>query len=179
MMLRARRAGTEEPEEGRRTSLLVRNRRGTLGEGEEEQRSRAPSRATTEIFATNPLPSRREYTSQNQATHADNTQQTTALPRRRFASSSVGPSRFSNATGSNSPGQRKYLDRSALDRDEGIPPVPQIPDRGVSEDRGTTRHLSMSMGQNVVINRSGTLTTRRNRESGLVQPSSGHGGTYR
>ncbi|KAI9166840.1 tRNA 2'-phosphotransferase 1 [Paramyrothecium foliicola] len=42
-ILRTRRAGTEEPEEGRKTSLLVRGRRGTMGE---EDDPRAVSRAT-------------------------------------------------------------------------------------------------------------------------------------
>ena len=48
LLLRTRRAGTEDPEEGggvRKTSLLLRPRRGTVGEDDE----RAPSRAGTEV----------------------------------------------------------------------------------------------------------------------------------
>ncbi|KAL7912956.1 LPXTG-motif cell wall anchor domain protein [Trichoderma velutinum] len=48
-LLRRRAAGDESDEGGRRTSFLVRNRRGTVGEEDEGSRFRAPSRAITEV----------------------------------------------------------------------------------------------------------------------------------
>ncbi|PNP50990.1 hypothetical protein THARTR1_08611 [Trichoderma harzianum] len=48
-LLRRRAAGDESDDGGRRTSFLVRNRRGTVGEEDEGSRFRAPSRAITEV----------------------------------------------------------------------------------------------------------------------------------
>ncbi|KAI6785799.1 uncharacterized protein J7T54_006138 [Emericellopsis cladophorae] len=190
MLLRSRRGDTEEPEEGRQTSMLhVRSRRGTVDEGEQASRLAAPSRAYTEVNATRG--SNREYTEvattsrgptrefapQTHASTRDNVpqpQQQSALPRRRFGSTSTTPTSRLAAPGSISAlptalPSRKYLERS---------PQVQAPEGETAEShqRGgeeRTRQRYYSLGQNVSLNRSGSLSARRqNRDSTITNVSS-------
>lgn len=161
-LLRTRRAGTEEPEEGRRTSVLVRNRRGTVGEDEDEARIRAPSRATTEVHAARGAA--REYHSQMQNPADETTAQpTSSLPRRRFVSSNLGSSRLAAPAGYIGTPPRKYLDKATPERDNGAP----LDQAG--EDR-PQRHLSL--GPSMTIHRTGSLSARRqNRDSTITNAS--------
>ena len=190
MLLRSRRGDTEEPEEGRQTSMLhVRSRRGTVDESEHASRFGAPSRAYTEVNATRG--SNREYTEvattsrgptrefapQTHASTRDNVsqpQQQSALPRRRFGSTSTTPTSRLAAPGSISAlptalPSRKYLERSPqVQAPEGE--TTEAPQRG-GEER--TRQRYYSLGQNVSLNRSGSLSARRqNRDSTITNVSS-------
>lgn len=168
IMLRTRRAGTEEPEEGRRTSLLVRNRRGTVGENEEDHMIfRSPSRAHTDLNSMrNAVP---DHHSQPQASE-NNALASSALPRRRFASSNLNPSRLTTSLTSNVPSPRRYLERSAQDRDSG-----SVAER-IPEERAQ-RH--MSMGQSM-LGRTSSMIRRPNRDSTVtITQSSAAAGGYR
>lgn len=180
LLLRTRRGGTEEPEEGRQTSFMYRGRRGTIGEGEDENRSGTTPRAYTEVNATRPsnreytevaTSSRaptREYAPQTQAPAEEGASQpASALPRRRFVSSSASVSRLATPSAAASPSSalptRKYLERTVPERD-----APIAMDRQ-SEERPQRYH---SLGQTVSLNRSGNLSTRRqNRDSTITSVS--------
>lgn len=162
-ILRSRRADTEEPDDGRRTSVLVRNRRGTVGEEDNESRIRAPSRANTEIHATRGPA--RDYHAQNQPPLAVEgiSQPPSALPRRRFASTNLNSSRLATFASSTGAPPRKYLERSTPERDNGA-----ILDQNAEER--AQRHLSL--GPSMTINRSSSLSTRRpNRDSSITNAS--------
>lgn len=179
--LRTRRGGTEEPEEGRQTSMLYRGRRGTVGEGEDQSRysvtpkaytevnaARGPTREYTEIAASSRQPTR-DYAPQPQATVEEVvTSPTSALPRRRFVSSSAGVSRLatpSTPTASSGLPTRKYLERSVLERE-----APEAAMGRQSEER-PQRYYSLSQAS---LNRSGSLNSRRqnqNRDSTLTSIS--------
>jgi hypothetical protein len=156
-ILRTRRAGTEEPEEGRKTSLLVRHRRGTMGDDVDPRDSRTMSRAT-EVNGIRHVT--REYQPQHQAYESPPqnrddvvTQVSTTTPRRRFVSSTLHTSRLATPSASPSlPAPKRYLERSApAERDGGV------------EDR-PVRHTSL--GQSMMLDRNGSLSTRRqNRDS--------------
>ncbi|KAH7170485.1 hypothetical protein EDB81DRAFT_752993 [Dactylonectria macrodidyma] len=168
IMLRTRRAGTEEPEEGRRTSLLVRNRRGTVGENDEDPMVfRSPSRAHTDLNSVRNAA--QEQHSQPQASE-NNALASSALPRRRFASSNLNPSRLATPLTSNVPSPRRYLERSAQDRDSGSV-AERIPEERVQ------RH--MSMGQSM-LGRTSSMIRRPNRDSTVtITQSSAAAGGYR
>ncbi|KAL6403801.1 hypothetical protein AUP68_13173 [Ilyonectria robusta] len=168
VMLRTRRAGTEEPEEGRRTSLLVRNRRGTMGEDDGDQPIfRSPSRAHTDLNTMRNVT--QEQLSQPQASE-NSTLGSSALPRRRFASSNLNPSRLATPLTSNVPSPRRYLERSGQDRD-GSNVTEKIP-----EER-SQRH--MSMGQSL-LGRTSSMIRRPNRDSTVtITQSSAAAGGYR
>ncbi|KAH6998541.1 hypothetical protein BKA56DRAFT_29366 [Ilyonectria sp. MPI-CAGE-AT-0026] len=168
VMLRTRRAGTEEPEEGRRTSLLVRNRRGTMGEDDGDQPIfRSPSRAHTDLNTMRNVT--QEQLSQPQAPE-NSTLGSSALPRRRFASSNLNPSRLATPLTSNVPSPRRYLERSGQDRD-GSNVTEKIP-----EER-SQRH--MSMGQSL-LGRTSSMIRRPNRDSTVtITQSSAAAGGYR
>lgn len=165
LLLRTRRAGTEEPDEGRRTSLLVRSRRNTIGDGEndEESRFRTPSRARTDL---NTL---------RGATHAQTPQApgsdaTSAIPRRRFASSNLSVSRLATPMNSTVTPPRRYLERSTQDRDRN-----SVADR-LAEERG---QRYTSQGQTTLMNRTGSMIRRPNRDSILSSNPSTAAGSYR
>ncbi|KAK7402985.1 hypothetical protein QQX98_011261 [Neonectria punicea] len=168
ILLRTRRAGTEEPEEGRKTSLLVRSRRGTVGEDDEDHSMfRSPSRAHTDLNTTRSAA--QEQLSQPQA--SDNSAlASSALPRRRFASSNLKPSRLATPQTSNVPTPRRYFDRQNQDRDAN-----GATER-LTEDRGQ-RHLSM--GQSM-LGRTSSMIRRPNRDSTVtITQSSAAAGGYR
>ncbi|KAI0419940.1 hypothetical protein F5X98DRAFT_48424 [Xylaria grammica] len=189
---RARRAGTEEPEDGRRTStvlrsrragteepedasdrkpILTRGRRATLDPGEDEFRFRTPSRAVTEVNGLRP----REYISQlppPPVAKETETLANSALPRRRVGSTTLN-TRIAQATvvtAAASPSaiatpSRRYADRPIPSREtvfEG--------DK-IAEDR-PQRQFSLA--------RSGSLNRRAaNRQSMIAAPSTTTTSYYR
>ncbi|KAK4456261.1 hypothetical protein QBC34DRAFT_13902 [Podospora aff. communis PSN243] len=172
LLLRTRRAGTEEPEEnrdapqGRKTSLLVRSRK-LSNDDEEEPRFRVPSRAITEVnsFRTTP----RDANPQSQASPPDpNPLGSSALPRRRLVPSSLNPRLVAPATPL-SASTRRYLDRPTPDRETN-----SVAEK-LAEDRG---QRPFSLSQTAVLNRTGSISTRRTRESTIPQNGQA-GGSYR
>ncbi|KAI0179978.1 hypothetical protein GGR52DRAFT_222100 [Hypoxylon sp. FL1284] len=137
LMSRSRRAGTEEPEEGRRSNLLrtrraateepeeqserktfiPRGRRGTLDNEDDESRFRAPSRAITEVHGLRS--GTREYASQLPAAPPKEPEPlaSSALPRRRLASSALNTKLVLPATSGIATPSRRYFDRSTPDRE--------------------------------------------------------------
>ncbi|KAI0439258.1 hypothetical protein F4803DRAFT_52564 [Xylaria telfairii] len=190
---RARRAGTEEPEDGRRTSAIMRNRRAGTEEPEEpspsdrkpiltrgrratidpgsedESRFRTPSRAVTEVNGLRP----REYISQLPPPpplpkEAD-TLANSALPRRRLGTATVNtrlaqPTTVTTASAIATP-SRRYFDRPMPSRETA--PEPE----GNREDR-PQRQFSLA--------RSGSMNRRvTNRQSMIATPSTGTTSYYR
>lgn len=166
LLLRSRRGGTEEPEEGRQTAML-RSRRGTIGDGEEESRFGAPSRAYTEVsgkrgskqyteVATTTRGPTRSYVpqAQREAQEAPS-QRISALPQRRFMSSSIGGSRLVAPTATSALPTRKYLERSAPERDTG-----SVIGRPGEERERHQRYYSMGQA-GVSLSRTNSLSTRR------------------
>lgn len=151
-VLRTRRAGTEEPEDSmeRKTSLHVRSRRGTI-DNEEDSRLRIPSRAIPESQSRT-----REYTSQVPLPSTEsNPLASSALPRRRLASSTIN-TRLVQPTTSTGPGNRRYTERSTPDRETFNPVAERAP-----EERDQRR---FSLNQNTSLSRAGSLR-RSNRQS--------------
>ncbi|TVY38063.1 hypothetical protein LSUB1_G004463 [Lachnellula subtilissima] len=157
---------------GRRTSLLLRNRRGTTEEleDEDETRFRAPSRATTEVGRMRGSP--REYVSQEPL--PDRLSAQSALPvRRHYATSSLP-----NAVAAPAPippptnlGGRRYLDRT--DR--------STPERDTQNAVGRLKEERVqrksSIGQGFGLGRTGSLTRRTRQPSGM-ESSAGQNGGY-
>ncbi|KAK1245112.1 hypothetical protein MKX08_004741 [Trichoderma sp. CBMAI-0020] len=126
-LLRSRRlAGDESDEGGRRTSFLVRNRRGTVGEEDEGARFRAPSRAITEVNGTRG--STREYPYVSDAPtplpEVNTPQAPSALSRRRLLTSGLQPSRLTVPSTATTPTTRRFLERSLP---EGVETGPERP----------------------------------------------------
>ena len=141
---------------GRRTSLLLRSRRGATEEPEEEDdsRFRAPSRATTEIGRIRNSP--REYVSQQPPLPERSPTAQSSLPiRRHFASTSLTNAGSMALPASTNLGGRRYLDRATPERDT-IGTVSRL-----AEDR--TQRKS-SIGQGFALGRTGSLT-RRTRDT--------------
>ncbi|KAF6818967.1 hypothetical protein CSOJ01_01624 [Colletotrichum sojae] len=184
MLLRTRRAGTEELEDsretarqepprqetGRQTSLL-RTRRGTIGEDDDEPRFRAPSRAATELQT----PARAVSHTYHPHTAANEVASpaSSALPRRRFGASAltsrlVAPSTPSLTT-------RRYLERTP-ERD-----VPSSAERAAEERTqpvAQPRHFSLS--HTSLLNRASSITRRPNRDSTITNTSTAaQAGSYR
>ncbi|KAM0559571.1 hypothetical protein ACHAPJ_004095 [Fusarium lateritium] len=164
LLLRTRRAGTEEPDEGRRTSLFVRSRRNTVGEeGEEESRFRSPSRAHTDLNTIRGV-------TQDQTPQPQPTDTTSAIPRRRFASSNFSVSRLATPSVNTATPPRRYLERSTQ-QDHGN----SVADK-LAEERG---QRYTSLGQTTLINRSGSMIRRPNRDSIASANPSTAAGSYR
>ncbi|CAG7554377.1 unnamed protein product [Fusarium equiseti] len=162
LLLRTRRAGTEEPDEGRRTSLFVRNRRNTVGEdSEDESRFRGPSRARTDLNTIRVVP--QDHTPQP----AENT---SAIPRRRYVSSTIGTSRLATPSVNTATPPRRYMERSTH-QDQGT----SLADR-FAEERA---QRYTSLGQTTMINRTGSMIRRPNRESIASGNPSTAAGSYR
>ncbi|KAF5019362.1 hypothetical protein F66182_8630 [Fusarium sp. NRRL 66182] len=163
LLLRTRRAGTEEPDEGRRTSLFVRSRRNTVGEeSEDESRFRTPSRVNTDLNTI------RVVTQQDQTPQSQQTDTTSAIPRRRFVSSNLGVSRLATPSVNTATPPRRYVER----------PTQQDHSNGVANKLAEERaqHYT-SLGQTTFINRSGSMIRRPNRESiASANPSTAAGG---
>ncbi|KPA46892.1 hypothetical protein FLAG1_00076 [Fusarium langsethiae] len=162
LLLRTRRAGTEEPDEGRRTSLFVRNRRNTVGEdSEDESRFRGPSRIRTDLNTIRVVP--QEQTPQP----AENT---SAIPRRRYVSSTIGTSRLATPSVNTATPPRRYMERSTQ-QDQGT----SVADR-FAEERA---QRYTSLGQTTMVNRTGSMIRRPNRESIASGNPSTAAGSYR
>ncbi|KAI2639713.1 hypothetical protein GGS26DRAFT_280169 [Hypomontagnella submonticulosa] len=184
LVARSRRAGTEEPEEGRKSSLLrtrratteepeeqsnrkpllIRGRRGTLDNEDEEVRFRAPSRAITEVHGLRS--GTREYASHLPAPPSKEPEPlaSSALPRRRLASSALNTRLVLPATSSGlATPARRYFDRSTPDRD-----TYNVTDKP-AEDR-PQRQFSLA--------RAGSMDKRTNRGS-MIATSSPATGAYR
>lgn len=174
-LLRSRRpAGDESDDGGRRTSFLVRSRRGTVGEEDEGSRFRAPSRAITEVSGGS-RGATKEYLYASDAPtplpEVNTPQPPSALSRRRFISSNLQPSRLTVPSTSNTPSTRKFLERSLPEGGESGAERP-------SENR-LSRHLSVQHGSNhtstyhSLQNRTSSLQFRRtNRDSHAIPASS-------
>ncbi|KAI0448729.1 hypothetical protein F5B21DRAFT_96554 [Xylaria acuta] len=171
-ILRSRRAGTEEPEEpspSDRKPILTRGRRATLDTGgEDESRFRTPSRAVTEVNGLRP----REYISQLPPPPVPKDADTlanSALPRRRLGSTALNtrlaqPTAVTTASAIATP-SRRYFDRSTPSRET----APE-PDK-VAEDR-PQRQFSLA--------RSGSLNRRvTQRQSMIATPSTATTSYYR
>ncbi|KYK57791.1 hypothetical protein DCS_04804 [Drechmeria coniospora] len=158
-LLRSRRAGTDEVEDGRKTSLLVRNRRGTVGGEMEELQFRSPSRATTEVNA-------------QRGQVRDGSQETQALnsgARPRLATTSPRASRLAIPSGSSPAPPRRYLDRV-------------VPDHLATTSRQAGDYSSRPppTSQGMSHARASSLSTRRKRESMIPAiPASVSSGVYR
>ena len=154
-LLRRRAAGDESDEGGRRTSFLVRNRRGTVGEEDEGARFRAPSRAITEVNGGSRGATREYLNASDAATPmpegGTTPQPPSALSRRRF----LQPSRLTVPSTSTTPSTRKFLERPAADGGESGPERP-------SENR-LSRHLSVQHASN----HSSAYHSLQNRTSSL------------
>ncbi|PVH87049.1 hypothetical protein DL98DRAFT_640810 [Cadophora sp. DSE1049] len=151
---------TQSTMAGRRTSLLLRSRRGGTEEPEEDDdtRFRAPSRATTEIGRIRNSP--REYTSQQplpERTSSIQSVQSSLPVRRHYQSTSLTNSIPAPTPPVSSLGGRRFLDRSTPERDTN-----SLVGR-LAEDRGQ-RKSSIGLGS-LQIGR----TTSLNRRS--MQPS--------
>jgi hypothetical protein len=180
LLLRTRRGGTEEPEEGRQTSFMYRGRRGTIGDEEDENRPSATPRAYAEVntarssnreyteVATSSRAPTREYAPQAPPSADESAAQpASALPRRRFVSSSASVSRLATPSTAASPSSalptRKYLERAVPERDVSNP---------VDKQYGERPQRYHSLGQTLSLNRSSTLNSRRqNRDSTISSVS--------
>ncbi|KAK2011457.1 hypothetical protein LZ32DRAFT_586602 [Colletotrichum eremochloae] len=176
MLLRTRRAGTEEPEDsresGRQTSLL-RSRRLTAGEDEDDEaRFRAPSRAATEL--TTPARAVSHTYHAQTASNEASSPASSALPRRRFGVSSltsrlVAPSTPSLAT-------RRYLERTP-EREQFSStekPTDERPQQAVAQPR----HFSLN--HTSLLNRASSISRRPNRDSTITNSSTAaQSGSYR
>lgn len=167
LLLRTRRAGTEEPEEpGRKTSLLLRSRGGANAEEQDEPRFRAPSRAVTEVGGLRG--SHRDYSGQAPATDSSSLG-SSALPRRRLVPSSLN-SRLVAPSTPTTLASRRYLDRSTPDRDTN-----SVVEK-LAEDRGQRQ---FSLGQTALLNRTSSLSRRRESAIPSMSSSASQAGTYR
>ncbi|KAH6719756.1 hypothetical protein BKA61DRAFT_470632 [Leptodontidium sp. MPI-SDFR-AT-0119] len=146
---------TQSTMAGRRTSLLLRSRRGATEEPEEDDdtRFRAPSRATTEIGRLRNSP--REYTSQQplpERTSSIQTVQSSLPVRRHYQSTSLTNTVPAPTPPVSSLGGRRFLDRSTPERDTN-----SLVGR-LAEDRGQ-RKSSIGLGS-LQIGRTGSLNRR-------------------
>lgn len=175
LLLRTRRAGTEEPEdnrEGRKTSLLFRSTRKTMNESEDEGevRFRAPSRAITEVssFRTSvrdlnsvPVVVNNHHHSQTASPlDVGGSPMSSALPRRRLVPSSLNPRMSTTSITPSTPIPRRYLERATPDRESGGAASSMA--EKLAEERAS-RQLSLS--QTAMLNRTNSLSSRRNRDS--------------
>ncbi|EFQ28449.1 uncharacterized protein GLRG_03593 [Colletotrichum graminicola M1.001] len=176
MLLRTRRAGTEEPEDsresGRQTSLL-RSRRLTAGEdADDESRLRAPSRAATEL--TTPIRAVSHTYHAQTASNEASSPTSSALPRRRLGVSSltsrlVAPSTPSLAT-------RRYFERTP-EREQfssSEKPTEDRPQQAVVQPR------NFSFNHTSLLNRASSIGRRPNRDSTITNTSTAaQSGSYR
>ncbi|KAI0971639.1 hypothetical protein F4678DRAFT_70411 [Xylaria arbuscula] len=193
---RARRAGTEEPEDGRRTSTLLtsrragteepedladrkpilsrglsRGRRATLDNGEDDSRFRTPSRAITEVNGTRP----REYISHlppPPIAKESDTLANSALPRRRLGSTTVN-TRLAQPAVVTTPTSASAIatpNRRYVDRSTPGRESVVEGDR-VAEDRA---HRQFSLARTGSLNRRAT-----NRQSMIATPSTTTTSYYR
>lgn len=148
----------------RRTSVLLRNRRAVTEEPEEDgSRFRAPSRAATEIgrASASARNSPREYTSQQPLPETRAPSVQTSLPlRRQYNSSSLISNASHHHTMSNPTiSGRRFLDRSTPDRDTTSNNI----STKLAEDRGqiSTGTSKLVQYEGKGLGRTGSLNTER------------------
>lgn len=157
---------TQSSMAGRRTSLLLRSRRAGTEEPEEdgETRFRAPSRANTDIGRARNSP--REYTSQQPMPDNRPSGIPSALPRRHYVSTSLTNTAPPVSALPNL-GNRRYLDRSTPERDTA-----SVVGR-MADDRAQRKS---SIGQGFSLGRTGSLTRRTRQPNGEAQSANQQGG---
>jgi hypothetical protein len=156
---------------GRRSSLLVRTRRAATEEPEEEggARFRPPSRATTELGRVGNSP--REYTSQQPLPEPRFTSAQSSLPvRRHYVSTSLTNAETPPLSTSSNLPARRYLDRATPERDTSSL-VGKL-----AEDRGQRKQ---SIGQAIPVARTGSLSRRVRQPYTADSPTTGHAGAYK
>lgn len=160
---------TQSSMAGRRTSLLLRSRRGGTEEPEEEDetRFRAPSRATTEIGRIRNPP--REYTSQPSPDNRVPAAQSSLPVRRHYASTSLTNTGASALPAVSNLSGRRYFDRSTPERD-----TTGVAGR-LAEDRGQRKS---SIGQGFTLGRTGSITRRTRQPSTMEGTSISQAGLY-
>ncbi|KAH6687203.1 hypothetical protein F5X68DRAFT_169175 [Plectosphaerella plurivora] len=168
MMLRTRRAGTEELDDGRTTSLLRDRKMHDLDS--DDMQFRPPSRAATDVNAFRAV-SHQHPPPSYQSPDASAGGAGSSLPRRRVGSSMLGsrlasPSSFGSALSG-----RRFLDRSTADREGN-----SVADK-LAEERGQRQ---ASQGPSSLLSRTTSLLRRPNRESTSTNSStSAQAGGYR
>ncbi|RDA84525.1 hypothetical protein CP532_1508 [Ophiocordyceps camponoti-leonardi (nom. inval.)] len=158
-LLRSRRAGTEEPDEGRKTSLLVRSRRGTIGAEADETRFGAPSRAATQIGF---LRGRSGQDAAPTSPPEPNARSAAGLGRRPLASSTgLHTSRLATPSGSGPAPPRRYLERAMADYDGSGSVM-----RSVEDQPPPSRPPPLSQGISHL--RASSLSARRQTREGMA-----------
>lgn len=162
---------TQSSMAGRRTSLLLRSRRGATEEAEEEDdtRYRAPSRAATEIGRIRNSP--REYISQPPLLDNRTPAIQSSLPvRRHYVSTSLTNSSTPAVPAVANVNGRRYLDRATPERD-----TTGVAGR-LAEDRAQRKS---SIGQGFPLGRTGSLTRRTRQPSSMDASNPSQAGAYR
>lgn len=156
---------TQSAVAGRRSSLLLRSRRGGTEEpdDEDETRFRAPSRATTEVGRMRGSP--REYVSQEPLPERPLSIQSALPVRRHYATSSLPNARAAVPPPTSLSG-RRYLDQSDRTPERETTSVVSR----LMEERGQRKS---SLGQNFGLGRTGSLT-RRPRQPSAMESSAGY-----
>ena len=154
---------------GRRSSLLLRSRRAGTEEPEEEDsaRFRTPSRAATDLgrLANSP----REYTSQQPLPDSRLPTAQSSLPvRRHYVSTSLTNNSTPPLSAASGLGARRYLDRSTPDRDTS-----SVVSRA-TEERGLRKP---SVGQ-IPVARTSSISRRVRQSYAADSPTTPQGGTY-
>ena len=146
---------TEEPEDGRKSTYLVRSRRGTGEEMEQPALSRSPTRrhATFQYAPAN------EHAIETDAPDRQDTSSvvSSATSRRRMASE-LHASRLAQPSGSSPAPTRKYLERSVSTREGSSTPT---------LDHHIARNFSLH-------HRAGSLHRPSNRDTMIPRPPSGN-----
>ena len=156
---------TQSSMAGRRTSMLLRSRRGGTEEPEEEDeaRFRAPSRANTDIGRLRNSP--REYTSQQPMPDNRQSGLSSTLPRRHYMSTANMAAPPLSALPSL--GSRRYQDRSTPERDTA-----SVAGR-LADDRAQRKS---SIGQSFAMGRTESVLRRTKQPTGDAQGGMQHGG---
>jgi hypothetical protein len=160
---------TQSSMTGRRTSLLLRSRRAATDEPEEgdESRFRAPSRAATEVGRMRNSP--REYVSQPLPDNRAPSVQSSLPVRRHYASSSLTNSGPSALPAVSNFADRRFLNRSTPERD-----TTGLASR-LAEDRGQRKS---SIGQGFPLGQTGSINRRSRQPSSMDASSTANAGAY-
>ncbi|KAK1991501.1 hypothetical protein LX36DRAFT_663260 [Colletotrichum falcatum] len=176
MLLRTRRAGTEEPEDsresGRQTSLL-RSRRLTAGDDEDDEpRLRAPSRAATEL--TTPARAVSHTYHAQTALNEASSPASSALPRRRLGVSSITSRLIAPSTPTLS--TRRYFERTP-DREQ-FSSTEKTTEERPQQAVAQPRHFSLTHSS--LLSRASSISRRPNRDSTITNSSTAaQSGGYR
>ncbi|KAG5939046.1 hypothetical protein E4U59_003376 [Claviceps monticola] len=170
-VLRSRRAETEEADENRQSAGMSRNRRGTVGENApHEEKFRPPSRAGTDVNMLRGQQGR-EYPSEaaQSASHGTSSPISPAQSRRRFLSTNLHSSRSGGSPGSNGVFPSRRHERQPVEQESMH--------EGAAGDASQRQGPPLSKG--IAHARASSLTTRRNREGFIATNSGTPTGAYR